>query len=217
MNEIKLITILDENYPIKLREIYDPPTTLYVLGNAELLNSNPSIAMVGCRECSDYGKAMATRIAFSLAKKGINIISGMARGIDSFSHVGALNAKGKTVAVVGCGVDIVYPPENKKLFNDIISSGGAVISEYPIATKPEKKHFPARNRIISGLSDGLIVVEAKERSGTLITVDFALEQGRNVYVVPGNVTSQNSVGTNDLAKQGAKIITSIEDILEDFY
>ena len=185
MNEIKLITMFNKEYPIKLREIYDPPTTLYILGNEDLLNNNnPSIAMVGCRDCSDYGKAMATKIAFSLAKQGINIISGMARGIDSFSHVGALNAKGKTVAVVGCGLDIVYPPENKKLFNDIISSGGAIISEYPIGTKPEKKHFPARNRIISGLSDGLIVVEAKERSGTLITVDFALEQGRNVYVVP---------------------------------
>ena len=214
MQKIKIIDMFSEVYPQKLKELYNPPSVLYVLGDENILNEK-SIAMVGCRECTDYGRNIAKQLSYQLAKNNINIVSGMARGIDTYSHMGCLNAKGKTIAVVGCGLDMVYPPENKQLFNNIILSGGAIISEYPIGAKPNKMHFPARNRIISGLSDGLIVVEAKSKSGTLITVDFALEQGKDVYVIPGNITSPSSFGTNDLIKQGAKIITTIEDILED--
>ncbi len=150
-------------------------------------------------------------------KNGINIVSGLARGVDTFSHIGCLNANGKTIAVVGNGLDNIYPYENKKVVEDILNKGGLILSEYPINTKPNPKNFPARNRIISALSNGIVVVEAREKSGTLITVDFALEQGKNVYVVPGNITSKNSEGTNNLIKEGAKVATTIEDILEDFH
>lgn len=213
-NNIEIITIKDKEYPDKLKVIYDPPIVLYVKGNKNILNEK-SIAIVGCRLCTKYGENIAKKLSYNLSLNNINVVSGLARGIDSFAHKGSLEGNGKTIAVVGCGLDRVYPEENKELFNDIIKKGGAIISEYIIGTKPLAKNFPKRNRIISGMSDGLIVVEAREKSGTLITVDFALEQGKNIYAVPGNIDNLNSYGTNELIKQGAKIVTSMQDILED--
>lgn len=182
-NEIKAIKIGEGSYPKKLQHIYAPPKILYVLGNDKILN-HKAIAMVGCRDCSEYGKKIAYQLAQEFARKNITVISGLARGIDTYAHKGVLFAKGKTIAIVGCGLDIIYPPENRELYKQILQNGGAIISEYPLGTKPLKQHFPARNRIISGLSDGLLIVEAKERSGTLITVEHALEQGKDVYAVP---------------------------------
>lgn len=213
-NKIQTITIKDKDYPQNLKQIYDAPIVLYLKGNRKLLNEK-FIAMVGCRLCTSYGASTAKKIAYDLSLNNINIISGLARGIDKYSHIGCLNAKGKTIGVLGCGLDRIYPDENKKLAEEIINNNGAIISEYVIGTKPLAKNFPRRNRIISGISDGVVVVEAKEKSGTLITVDFALEQGKELYVVPGNINSQNSYGTNELIKQGAKVLTKAEDILED--
>ena len=184
--KIKLIKLEDEKYPKKLKNIYESPKSIYLIGNESLLNSK-SIAIIGCRECTKYGAENALKFGYELAKKGICIISGMARGIDTYSHIGALKAKGKTIAVLGCGLDVIYPPENLKLYKSIIENDGAVITEYPLGIKPEKYHFPARNRIISGLSDGVLVIEAKKKSGTLITVDFELEKGKDVYAIPGNI------------------------------
>jgi len=211
-NHIDIISIQDEEYPKLLKEIYDPPICLYIKGNKEVLNNN-SIAIIGCREASNYGLSVANRFAYNLSKQNINIISGLARGIDSEAHLGAVKANQKTIAVLGNGLDSIYPKENIKLVQNILNSGGAIISEYPLGTKPKKENFPARNRIISGMSKGVLVVEAKEKSGTLITVDFALEQGRDVFVIPGNINSINSVGTNDLIKQGAKLVTSWEECI----
>ena len=210
-NNIKIINICEKNYPQLLKEIYDPPVSLYVKGNIEILNSK-NIGIVGCRECTEYGKKAAKYFAYNLAKQNINIVSGLARGVDSYAHLGSLST-GRTVAVLGNGLDMIYPKENIELENAIIRRGGAIISEYPCGTNPDKMNFPARNRIISGMSNGIIVIEAKEKSGTLITVDFALEQGREVFVVPGNINSINSVGTNDLIKQGAKLVTTYSDII----
>lgn len=213
--DIGIITIRDDDYPPILKNIYDPPIVLYYKGNKKILKDF-GIAIIGCRDCSEYGKLVTNNFSYNLSKRNINIISGLARGIDSYSHIGALLGKGKTIAVVGNGLDIVYPKENIKLFNKIIELGGCVISEYPLGTKPEKLNFPARNRIISGMSNAIIVIEAKKESGTLITVDFALEQGKDVFVVPGNINSANSIGTNDLIKQGARVITSYEDIMKEY-
>ncbi len=212
-NNIGIIKITDEDYPYKLKSIFDPPVVLYYKGNKKILNEQ-SVAIVGCRKCTLYGKNVAIKFACELAKKNINVISGLAEGIDSYSHIGSLRANGNTIAVVGCGLDRVYPKQNKALFEEIIKNNGVIISEYVIGTKPLAQNFPKRNRIISGLSDVVIVVEAKQKSGTLITVDFALEQGKEIYVVPGNINSINSVGTNELIKQGAQIITDINDILK---
>lgn len=209
-NNIKIININEREYPQALKEIYDPPISLYVKGNIEKLN-NKNIGIVGCRECTEYGKKSAEYFAYNLSKQNINIVSGLAKGIDSYAHLGSLN-NGNTIAVLGNGLDIIYPKENLELANEIIKREGTIISEYPCGTKPDKMKFPARNRIISGISSGIIVIEAKEKSGTLITVDFALEQGRDVFVVPGNINSINSVGTNDLIKQGARLVTTYEDI-----
>ncbi len=188
---------------------------LYARGNIDILN-NESIAIVGCRDTSNYGISATKYFSFNLARKNINIISGLAKGVDSFAHIGAICAKGKTIAVVGNGLDSIYPRENLYIAKKILETGGTILSEYPLGTKPEKMNFPARNRIISGLSTSILVIEAKEKSGTLITVDFALEQGRNVYVVPGNIDSINSIGTNELLKQGARPITSYWDLKDDF-
>ena len=233
-NNIDIISITEKEYPKMLKEIYDPPISLYIRGNKEILNEK-SIAIVGCRDATTYGKKAAKYFAYNLAKEGFNIISGLARGIDSYSHIGCIvadreekdnasnriknganikNNIAKTIAVLGNGLDTIYPTENKYLAQEIIKRGGAIISEYPLGTKPEKMNFPARNRIVSGLAKGLIVVEAKEKSGTLITVDFALEQGKDVYVVPGNINETTSVGTNELIKQGAKLVSTYMDILE---
>lgn len=224
-NNIDIIHIYEEKYPQLLKEIYDPPVSLYIKGNKEILNSK-NIGIVGCRECTDYGKNAAKYFAYNLSKQNINIVSGLAKGVDSYAHIGCLstdkenkncgktnNDCGKAIAVVGNGLDSIYPKENIQLANEIIKNGGAIISEYPCGTKPDKMNFPARNRIISGICFGIIVVEAKEKSGTLITVDFALEQGRDVFVVPGNINSINSIGTNDLIKQGAKLVTTYKDIM----
>lgn len=209
-NNIKIININEREYPQALKEIYDPPISLYVKGNIKKLD-NKNIGIVGCRECTTYGKKSAEYFAYNLSKQNINIVSGLAKGIDSYAHLGSLNT-GNTIAVLGNGLDMIYPKENLELANEIIKRGGTIISEYPCGTKPDKMKFPARNRIISGISSGIIVIEAKEKSGTLITVDFALEQGRDVFVVPGNINSINSVGTNDLIKQGARLVTTYEDV-----
>ena len=180
---IKLIKITDNNYPEKLRNIENPPIVLYALGNISLLREK-NIAIVGARNCTEYGKTVATAFAYLLSKDNIVITSGLAAGIDKSAHQGTIISKGKTIAVIGTGIDIIYPRENKELFKEIIENNGLVISEYPLETKPEKTNFPRRNRIISGISDGVLVVEAGEKSGALITVDFALEQGKSIYVVP---------------------------------
>lgn len=217
-NDINIINIYEKDYPQLLKKIYDPPISLYIKGNKEILN-NKNIGIVGCRECTEYGKKTAKYFSYNLAKENINIVSGLAKGVDSYAHLGCLSTyyedenSGKTIAVVGNGLNMIYPKENIELANQIIKSGGCIISEYPCGTKPDRMNFPARNRIISGISKGIIVVEAKEKSGTLITVDFALEQGKDVYVVPGNINSINSVGTNELIKQGAKLVTTYKDIL----
>ena len=183
LNQIDIIGVSDKEYPEILREIYSPPICLYIRGNKEILKG-VNVSMVGCRDCSDYGKKTAQKLAFDLVKQNINIISGLAKGIDEYSHLGAIYGKGKTIAVLGSGVDIIYPKENIYLAEKILQTGGAIISEYPIGTKPERMNFPLRNRIVSGLAKGIIVVEAKKKSGTLITVDFALDQGKDVFVVP---------------------------------
>lgn len=210
-NAIELINIYSQEYPENLKNIYDPPAFLYIKGNKEILNQK-SISIVGCRNCTTYGKNTAMKLAYNLSNNNINIVSGLARGIDAYSHIGCLKGKAKTIAVVGCGLDRVYPEENRWIYNKIIENDGAIISEHVIGTKPLAQNFPRRNRIISALSKALIVVEAKEKSGTLITVDFALEQGKDIYVVPGNIDSRNSVGTNELIKQGARVLTKIDDI-----
>ena len=210
--KLETITINDRCYPMQLKQIYDAPKKLYVRGNKEILGGF-GIAIVGCRDNTKYGEIITKNLAYNLAKNGVNIISGLAKGIDSFAHIGAIYAKGRTIAVLGNSIDSIYPKENEIIAQKIIEYGGAIISEYPIGSKIEKKNFPARNRIISGLSKGVIVVEAKEKSGSLITADFALEQGRDVYAVPGSITSSNSVGTNNLIKDGAIPVTSYEDVL----
>ncbi len=188
---MKYIAITDSKYPEKLKNIYDPPKGIYIEGNLELL-SKPSIAIIGSRNCSRYGEMVAKKFGIDLAKKNIVVISGMARGIDTFAHIGCLIGEGKTIAVLGSGFKNIYPKENEKLFYKILEKGGAIISEYTPEEMPLAEHFPARNRIISGLCDKLIVVEAGKRSGTFITVDFALEQGKDIYAVPGNITSIKS-------------------------
>lgn len=212
---INVITCEDEEYPVQLKQITDYPICLFCKGNSNILNNHNKIAIIGCREYSEYGKKIATQLSYELAQKGIIIVSGCAKGIDSFAHKGSLMAKGKTIAVLGNGLDYIYPIENKNLEKQIVENDGLLLSEYIIGTKPSKYTFPARNRIISGISDGILVVEAKEKSGTLITVDFALEQGKNVYAVPGNINCLNSIGTNELIKQGAKLVTSANDIIEE--
>ena len=182
-HEIKMITIFDEKYPQNLRNIYDPPVVLYIRGNENIINEF-SIAIIGSRICSNYGKQVAKQFAYNLSKYNINIVSGLAKGIDTYAHVGTIQAKKTTIAVIGSGLDIIYPEENKQLYEEIIKNNGAIISEYIVGTKPEKLNFPKRNRIISGLSKGILVVEANKKSGTFITVDFALEQGKNIYAVP---------------------------------
>ncbi len=211
--KINILTIQDKEYPRILKQIYDYPITLYIKGNNDILN-NANIAIIGCRDCTEYGKKAAEYFSYNLAKENVTIVSGLARGIDGYSHIGALKAKGKTIAVLGNGLDIVYPKQNEIIYQKIIEENGAIISEYPLGTKPEKNNFPERNRIISGISKGVLIIEAKERSGTIVTADFALEQGRDVYVVPGNINSPNSVGTNRLIKEGAMLVTNYKDILE---
>ena len=209
-----VISIDDPFYPPRLKEIYDPPLILRARGNLEAL-TKPGIAMVGTRHPTPYGSGMAERLACDLAAQGLIIISGMARGVDTASHRGAISAKGKTVAVFGTGVDVIYPKENSRLSEQILALGGALISEFPLGTFAAPQNFPIRNRIISGMSIGVLVVEAAEYSGTRITARCALEQNRDVFAVPGNVTNKNSWGPNTLIKQGAKLVATWEDVWED--
>jgi len=211
------VTVLsgeDLCYPSRLKEIYDPPLVLYVRGNPEVL-AQPGIAMVGTRHPTPYGSGMAERLACDLAAQGLVIISGMARGVDTASHRGAIAAKGKTVAVFGTGVDVIYPKENSRLSEQILALGGALISEFAMGTFAAPQNFPIRSRILSGISLGVLVVEAAEYSGTRITARCALEQNRDVFAVPGNVTNKNSWGPNTLIKRGAKLIATWEDVWED--
>jgi DNA processing protein len=210
----QVITLDDAVYPSQLKQIYDPPPLLYLKGNVEAL-SRPGIAMVGTRHPTPYGSGMAERLATDLAAHGLVIFSGMARGVDTASHRGALAAKGCTVAVFGTGIDVPYPKENTRLSEQILASGGALISEFPMGTFPAPQNFPIRNRIISGIAIGVLVVEAAEYSGTRITARCALEQSRDVFAVPGNVTNKNSWGPNTLIKQGAKLVATWEDVFEE--
>lgn len=210
----RLLTLTSDEYPPLLREISDPPLVLYLRGDVKAF-SRHTVAMVGTRRPTAYGSSVAHRLASDLAQRGLAIASGLARGIDSASHRGALEAAGKTVAVLGSGVDVIYPRENKRLAEKIIESG-ALISEFPLGTSPAPENFPIRNRIISGLSLGVVIVEGAEYSGSLITARLALEQNREVFAIPGNITSAQSFGPNQLIKQGAKLVDSWFDVIEEF-
>ena len=211
---IKLVALDDAEYPARLRQIYDPPLVLYVRGNVSAL-AQPGIAVVGTRHPTPYGSGMAERLSCDLATRGLVIFSGLARGVDTASHRGAVSAKGKTVAIFGTGVDVIYPKENSRLADQILSLDGALVSEFSVGTFAAPQNFPIRNRIISGISLGVLVIEAAEYSGTRITARCALEQNREVFAVPGNVTNKNSWGPNTLIKQGAKLCATWEDIWEE--
>jgi DNA processing protein len=207
-----VVDILSQRYPRLLMEIPDAPPYLYVLGDLE--GDETAVAIVGSRRASQYGLCTATRLARELAAQRVTVISGMARGIDTAAHWGALKGGGRSIAVLGCGIDVVYPPENGALYQ-ALARDGALVTEFPMATAPLAENFPRRNRIISALSRGVVVVEAGEASGSLITAQFALEQGREVFAVPGNVTLSGSRGVNRLIKEGAKLVEGVEDILEE--
>jgi DNA processing protein len=209
-----ILTYEEVDYPEQLREIFDPPPVLWVLGDVKLL-ARPAIAIVGTRHPTPYGTGMAEILARDLASHRMVILSGMARGIDTAAHRGALAGGGSTVAVWGTGVDVIYPKENKSLAENILVSGGAIVSEYRLGTFPAPQNFPKRNRIISGMSVGVLVVEAGENSGTRVTARCALEQDRDVYAVPGNVTTKNAWGPNTLIKQGAKLVATWEDVWQE--
>jgi DNA processing protein len=211
---IYTIAINDDEYPALLKNIHSPPRELYVKGSFKKFEDGNAVAMVGSRRASLYGLEMAEKLAYDLAIRGVTIISGMARGIDSAAHNGALRAKGRTIAVMGSGHNHIYPPENKKLYEQI-AGNGAVITEFEDDVLPLAQNFPIRNRIISGMSLGLVVVEAAKNSGALITADFALEQGREVFAVPGKISSLTSEGTHALIKDGAKLVQTADDILEE--
>ena len=210
---VRLVTLYDADYPARLRAIADPPCLLCVKGTLPP-PEQPAIAIVGSRRASPYGRHVAAELAAGLTQRGFVIVSGMALGADAAAHEGCLRASGLTLAVLGCGIDVIYPPEHAQLYERIAGSG-AVISEMPLGAPPTRISFPIRNRIISGLSLGVVVVEASEKSGALITVDHALEQGREVFAVPGSVNSAQSRGSHKLLRDGAKLVESVEDILED--
>ena len=210
---ITIVTLEDDGYPSRLREVYDAPPILYLRGSL----AEPdvfSVAVVGSRNSTRYGIACAEEIARGLAERGVTVVSGMARGIDSAAHIGALKGEGRTIAVLGSGIDVVYPPENRGLYDEI-AGHGAVITEFPMGTGPEMMNFPRRNRIISGISLGVVIVEASPNSGALITAQCALEQNREVFAVPGNITSMRSRGTHKLIRQGAKLVETADDIIEE--
>ncbi len=212
-SDTKLVTIHDASYPPLLRNLHDAPLVLYVRGEIKDVDKY-AVAIVGSRTPTRYGLQITEDISYNISRFGLTVVSGMARGIDTVSHKGALKARGRTIAVLGSGIDVPYPPENKMLMSSIASSG-AVISEFPLGTRPNKENFPRRNRIISALSLGVVVIEATVDSGSLITVGYALEQGRDVFAVPGNITSRNSKGTNDLIKKGAKLVESAEEVIDE--
>jgi DNA processing protein len=209
----RVVTLNDEEYPKRLKDIYDPPPLLYVRGELKK-EDELAVAIVGSRKTTPYGRWLTEKVSQELARHGVTIVSGMARGIDSLAHWGAISGAGRTIAVLGCGVDVVYPSENRNLFAKIIDHG-AILSEFRMGSPPEGGHFPRRNRIISGLAIGVVVVQAGEKSGSLITAAYALEQGREVFAVPGNVGTESSRGTHRLIKEGAKLVESSEDILEE--
>lgn len=210
--EIKEIRIEDEKYPNQLKEIKNPPNKIFLVGNEKILQSD-GIAVIGSRCNTEYGEKYATKFSKELAKQGLTIISGMAVGIDGFAHKGALSVGGKTIAVLGSGFNNIYPEENKELFKQIIENDGAIITEYKPDVKPNSENFPKRNRIVSGLSKGVLVIEAVYRSGTSITAKLAQSQGRKVFCIPSNLERKNGVGTNQLIKEGASLVTNIDDIL----
>lgn len=214
--EIKEIYINSGDYPERLRNIYDPPKKLYVLGNFKILKEK-AIAIVGSRKATEYGKKVAFQLSQELTKENINIVSGLAIGIDTYAHLGAISIQNQasTIAVLGSGIDEMYPKENTELARKIIQTGGCIVSEYPLGTKPNKINFPQRNRIISGLSEGVVVVEASEKSGSLITAEFGIEQGKEIFAVPGNIDNPLSKGTNQLIMDGAKMVLSSKEILEE--
>jgi DNA processing protein len=209
---VSIVTVKDPGYPEHLRRIYDHPPLLYIKGTLQA--DDVPVAVVGSRNASPYGRYVTDRLCRELAHRGVTVVSGLARGIDTCAHRGALAGRGRTIAVMGCGIDVIYPLENRKLHGEIIASG-AVVSELPFGTEPDRPHFPARNRIISGLSLGVLIVEAGEKSGSLITARCALDQGREVFAVPGSIDLPGSRGTNKLLRQGAKLVESVEDILEE--
>ena len=209
-----VITLEDEDYPPLLREIYDPPIALYIRGDLKKVSARPCLAVVGSRRCSTYGINAAQSLSRDLAQNGLTIVSGLARGIDAAAHRGALETGGLTIAVVGTGLEMTYPKEHKKLEEEIAASG-AVVSEFPLGTPPLPQNFPYRNRVLSGLCFGVLIVEAAEHSGSLITARLANEQGREVFAVPGNITSQTSFGTNFLIKDGAKLVQHWRDVVEE--
>ena len=214
-HKVNVLTIEDNQYPDNLKTIHYPPPVLYFKGTIIEADKN-SISIVGSRKATYYGKMVAEKLSKDLALSSLTIISGMARGIDTAAHKGTLSVNGRTIAVMGCGIDYIYPPENRRLAQEIQESG-AILSEFPLFTLPERQNFPRRNRIISGLSLGTVVVEAAEKSGALITADFALNQGREVFAIPGNINSPLSNGSHNLIKQGAKLVENYQDILEEIH
>lgn len=210
---ITFLALEDTEYPDKLKNISDPPVGIYVKGKLPAKEQR-TVAIVGARMCSEYGRMAAKKLGRVLSQKGICIVSGMAKGIDTAGHMGALEETGITCAILGCGVDVCYPASNRKLYEDILLNG-CIVSEYPPRTQPLPALFPQRNRMISGMSDVVVIVEAKERSGSLITADLALEQGRDVYAVPGRICDALSAGCNNLIRQGAGVISNIEDFLKE--
>ena len=212
-----VLALDDGAYPALLREIPDPPVTLYVRGSWRACLEAPCVGVVGSRRCSTYGQNVAAQLARELAARGVTVVSGLARGVDAAAHRGALEAGGRTAAVLGTGIDEVYPRDHRRLAEEILGKGGALVTQFPLGTPPVAENFPYRNRIISGLSYGVVVVEASENSGSLITARLALEQGREVFAVPGNITSRNSFGTNYLIKgAGAKLIQTWQDVVAEF-
>ena len=210
------VLILDDgSYPALLREIDDPPIVLYVKGDWQGCFDQPCVGVIGSRMCSTYGENSSEMLSRDLASRGITVASGLARGIDTAAHKGAISGNGKTVAVIGTGIDSVYPRENTGLVREILAAGGCLVSQFPLGTPPIKENFPYRNRIISGLSYGVLIVEASERSGSLITARLAMEQNREVMAVPGNITSGNSFGTNYLIKSGAKLVQQWQDVVSE--
>jgi DNA processing protein len=213
-NEITVITIIDKEYPPLLKEIYQPPWALFIKGDLSLLETVPKLAVVGSRQATQYGKNAIRSIFPGLVDKGVLIVSGLARGIDALAHEYAIKNGGRTIAVIAGGFYHIYPKENMGLALEMMKNQ-LVLSEYPPDTKPLRWHFPSRNRIISGLSEGTLIIEAKRKSGSLITANFAVNEGREVFSLPGNIFNPYSIGTNELIQQGAKLVTSAEDILEE--
>ncbi len=212
-NNISIIKYTDFQFPERLKNIYDYPILIYAKGNIGLLNSKNIISIIGTRNCSEYGKNITDKFSYLLSENDYTIVSGMARGIDSYAHIGSIKSTGKTIAVLGSGVDYIYPKENRSLYMKILKNNGLIISEYSPKTRPIPYFFPMRNRIISGISDKILITEAGKKSGSIITANIAIEQGKDVYAIPGNITNKYSEGTNELLKDGAILVTSIEDII----